>query len=59
VGYWYLHWLSTWRRLAKGYKVLPDSEEAWISVAMMRLMVRWLASAAEAARGQIKHARAA
>ena len=38
-----LAWLSTWRRLAKDYEVLPCSEEAWIYVAMMRLMLRRLA----------------
>lgn len=52
-------WLSTWRRLAKDYEVLPDSEEAWIYLAMIRLMVRRLASAAQAAREQVEHARAA
>ena len=36
-------WLSTWRRLAKDYEVLPSSEEAWIYLAMVRLMVRRLA----------------
>ena len=38
-----LAWLSTWRRLAKDYEVLPSSEEAWIYVAMIRLMLRRLA----------------
>ncbi len=36
-------WLSTWRRLAKDYEVLPSSEEAWIYLAMIRIMVRRLA----------------
>ncbi len=36
-------WLSTWRRLAKDYEVLPSSEEAWIYLAMMRIMLRRLA----------------
>lgn len=36
-------WLSTWRRLSKDYEVLPCSEEAWIYVAMIRLMLRRLA----------------
>lgn len=36
-------WLSTWRRLAKDYEVLPSSEEAWISLAMIRVMLRRLA----------------
>ena len=38
-----LAWLSTWRRLAKDYEVFPCSEEAWIYVAMIRLMLRRLA----------------
>ena len=38
-----LAWLSTWRRLAKDYEVLPCSEEAWIYLAMIRLMLRRLA----------------
>jgi putative transposase len=36
-------WLSTWRRLSKDYEVLPCSEEAWIYIAMMRIMLRRLA----------------
>jgi hypothetical protein len=32
-------WLSTWRRLAKDYEVLPSSEEAWIYVAMIHIML--------------------
>lgn len=35
-------WLSTWRRLAKDYEVLPASEEAWISIAMISIMLRRL-----------------
>jgi transposase len=38
-----LAWLSTWRRLSKDYEVLPRSEEAWIYLAMIRLMLRRLA----------------
>jgi transposase len=38
-------WLYTWRRLAKDYEVLPSSEESWIYLAMIRLMLRRLASA--------------
>ena len=34
-----LAWLSTWRRLSKDYEVLPASEEAWIYVAMIRIML--------------------
>ena len=36
-------WLSTWRRLAKDYELLPSSEEAWIYLAMSRTMLRRLA----------------
>ena len=36
-------WLGTWRRLAKDYELLPSSEEAWISLAMIRTMLRRLA----------------
>jgi putative transposase len=36
-------WLSTWRRLAKDYEVLPSSEETWIYLAMIRIMLRRLA----------------
>lgn len=36
-------WLGTWRRLAKDYELLPGSEEAWIYLAMLRIMLRRLA----------------
>jgi putative transposase len=36
-------WLSTWRQLAKDYEVLPSSEEAWIYIAMIPIMIRRLA----------------
>jgi putative transposase len=36
-------WLSTWRRLSKDYEVLPSSEEAWMYVAMIRIMLARLA----------------
>ncbi len=36
-------WLSTCRRLAKDYDVLPQSSEAWIYIALIRVMVRRLA----------------
>ncbi len=36
-------WLSTWRRLAKDYELLESSEQAWISIAMIRIMLRRLA----------------
>jgi putative transposase len=38
-----LAWLSTWSSLAKDYEVLPASEEAWIYVAMIRIMLARLA----------------
>lgn len=34
------------RRLAKDYEVLPSSEEAWIYIAMIRIMLRRLAQIA-------------
>jgi hypothetical protein len=39
--------------------VLKSSEEAWIFVAMIRLMLRRLARAAETTREQVRQARAA
>jgi transposase len=36
-------WLATWRRLTKAYDLLPESEEAWIYLAMSKLMVRRMA----------------
>jgi transposase len=33
-------WLATWRRLTKAVDLLPESEEAWISLAMSRLMLK-------------------
>jgi transposase len=38
-----LAWLSTWRRLSKDYEVLPCSEEAWMYIAMIRIMLARLA----------------
>jgi transposase len=52
-------WLCTWRRLAKDYEVLSSSEDAWIYLAMVRLMVRRLASAAQTARAQVSYVRSA
>jgi len=37
-------WLSTWRRLAKDFELLPSSEEAWIYLAMLPIMLRRIAS---------------
>jgi putative transposase len=36
-------WLSTWRRLAKDYELLPSSEQAWIYLAMIGIMLPRLA----------------
>ena len=36
-------WLGRYRRLSKDYEVLPETEEAWIYLAMSRLMVARLA----------------
>ena len=52
-------WLSTWRRRAFDYEVLPSSEEAWIYLAMIRLMLGRLAKTAQTAREQTRLARAA
>jgi putative transposase len=52
-------WLSTWRRLAKDYEVLPSSEEAWIFIALIRIMVKRLARAAQTLREKTQCARAA
>jgi len=45
IGSWSarLHGLPTWRRRAFDDEVLPSSEEAWIYIAMIRIMVRRLA----------------
>ncbi len=37
-------WLGRYRRLSKDYEVLPATEEAWIYLAMVRLMVVRLAT---------------
>lgn len=36
-------WLGRYRRLAKDYDLLPATSEAWIYLAMIRLMLRRLA----------------
>lgn len=52
-------WLSTWRRLSKDYELLPSSEQAWIYLAQIHLMLRRLACATQAATEQTRLARAA
>jgi putative transposase len=52
-------WLSTWRRLSKDYEVLPSSEQAWIFLAMIRLMLRRLAEPTQTLTEHCKLARAA
>lgn len=37
-------WLGRYRRMSKDYEVLPETEEAWIYLAMIRLMVVRLAT---------------
>ena len=37
-------WLGRCRRLSKDYEALPATEEAWIDLAMIRLMARRLAA---------------
>ena len=36
-------WLGRYRRLSKDYEYLPETSEAWIYIAMSRLMLRRLA----------------
>lgn len=36
-------WLGRYRRLSQDYEALPASGEAWITIAMIHLMVRRLA----------------
>jgi hypothetical protein len=36
-------WLYRFRRLSKDYKVLPETSEAWIYAAMVRIMLQRLA----------------
>lgn len=37
-------WLGRWRRLSKDYEEMPESTEAWIYLAMSRLMLTRLAT---------------
>jgi transposase len=37
-------WLSRCRRLSRDYEVLPQTSETWIYIAMIRIMVRRLAT---------------
>ena len=36
-------WLYRFRRLSKDYEVLPETSEAWIYAAMVRIMLQRLA----------------
>ena len=40
-------WLSPWRRLSNDYEVLPSSEQTWIFLAMIPLMLKRLAEPAQ------------
>ena len=40
-------WLGTCRRLSKSYEVRTESEEAWVNLAMIHLMLRRLAPSIE------------
>lgn len=40
-----LAWLGRNRRLSKDYEFLPESEEAWVYIGMVRLMLRRLGAA--------------
>jgi putative transposase len=40
-----LGWLGRNRRLSKDYEFLPESEEAWVYIGMIRLMLRRLGGA--------------
>ena len=48
-----LSWLSQNRRLSKDYERKCATSEAWITVAMIRLMVRRLAQSPSQARQQV------
>ncbi len=37
-----LAWLGRYRRLSKDYEALPESEEAWVTIAMINLMLHRL-----------------
>lgn len=39
-------WLNHSRRLSKDFAALPETTEAWVRIAMMRLMMRRLAARA-------------
>lgn len=60
-GWWSGRWPGSraFRRLSKDAEVLPESEAAWISVAMIPLLVRRLAKAALPEKKRPGHARAA
>jgi putative transposase len=54
-----LAWIGRYRRMSKDYEYLTSSSESLVYLTMIRLMVKRLARAAEAAKEKVRHAQAA